>query len=142
MQNGGEVQSLLNPGRDNSWEWPLYRDRFGLCQKIRWGKNEVSCNCTCDAPPSSLGANTFTAKACAHKLSNMTKPTSSTKSLHFSEATLSLLYTHQKIQPRYAKRSNFYHQLQIAKAKLNAGSMSKKDYISFNNSYLDAKLLK
>ncbi|CRF41511.1 TolC family protein [Helicobacter ailurogastricus] len=43
----------------------------------------------------------------------------------------------------YAKREQiFYSQLNAAKAKVAAGSMSKKDYINFKNSYLESKLAK
>lgn len=43
----------------------------------------------------------------------------------------------------YTKREdNYRSQLTIAKKKLEAGSMSQKDYINFRNSYLEAKLAK
>lgn len=41
----------------------------------------------------------------------------------------------------YTKREdNYRSQLSIAKKRLDAGSMSQKDYINFRNSYLEAKL--
>ncbi|BCZ17815.1 Outer membrane protein HefD [Helicobacter sp. NHP19-003] len=43
----------------------------------------------------------------------------------------------------YARREQiFYSQLNAAKEKVAAGSMSKKDYINFKNSYLESKLAK
>ncbi|BCZ18533.1 Outer membrane protein HefD [Helicobacter sp. NHP19-012] len=43
----------------------------------------------------------------------------------------------------YARREQIFHsQLDAAKAKVAAGSMSKKDYINFKNSYLESKLAK
>ena len=55
---------------------------------------------------------------------------------------LTYVITKEKYKIYSQRELNFLSQLKIAKAKLNAGGMSQKDYISFNNSYLDAKLLK
>lgn len=50
--------------------------------------------------------------------------------------------TKEKYQVYVQREANFYSQLKIAKEKVKAGSMSEKDYINFNNSYLESKLAK
>ncbi|MCE3036889.1 TolC family protein [Helicobacter sp. faydin-H20] len=52
----------------------------------------------------------------------------------------SYILAHEKHQIYKQREQNFLSQLQIAKAKFEAGSVSKKDYVNFKNSYYEAKL--
>ncbi|WP_257842597.1 TolC family protein [Helicobacter sp. 13S00477-4] len=55
---------------------------------------------------------------------------------------LSYLITREKYNIYTQRENNYLSQLQIAKQKVNAGSMSEKDYINFKNSFLESKLAK
>ncbi|PAF47714.1 hypothetical protein BKH41_07360 [Helicobacter sp. 12S02232-10] len=55
---------------------------------------------------------------------------------------LNYVITKEKYDIYTQRENNYLSQLKIAKDKVDAGSMSKKDYINFRNSYLESKLAK
>ncbi|WP_253248326.1 TolC family protein [Helicobacter sp. 12S02634-8] len=55
---------------------------------------------------------------------------------------LNYTITKEKYDIYTQRENNYLSQLNIAKQKVNAGSMSQKDYINFKNSYLESRLAK
>ena len=145
VQNKAQFESLLETQRAmNSWESPYAEVDTGFV-KNALGKNEVSVTALLMVRPKLPWVQTFLHKSLRLQSEQYQKTYSLYKELAFIAAKrLYLTYTLTKEKYNIAtqREGNFYNQLKIAEAKLNAGSMSKKDYISFNNSYLDAKLLK
>lgn len=145
VQNKAQFESLLETQRAaNSWESPYAEVDTGFV-KNALGKNEVSVTALLMVRPKLPWVQTLLHKSLRLQSEQYQKTYNLYRELAFISAKrLYLTYTLTKEKYNIAtqREGNFYNQLKIAEAKLNAGSMSKKDYISFNNSYLDAKLLK
>ena len=145
VQNKAQFQSLLETQRaTNSWESPYTEVDTGFV-KNALGKNEVSVTALVMLRPKLPWVQTLLHKSLRIQIEQYDKAYKLYKELAYIAAKrlyLSYVLTKEKYNVATQRESNFYHQLQIAKAKLDAGSMSKKDYISFNNSYLDAQAFK
>lgn len=145
VRDKAQFQSLLeNQRATNSWESP-YTEIDTDFVKNALGKNETSVTALVMLRPKLPWVQTLLHKSLRTQVEQYDKTYKLHKELAYISAKrlyLSYTLTKEKYNVAMQRESNFYHQLQIAKAKLDAGSMSKKDYISFNNSYLDAKLLK
>ncbi|MGX2971514.1 TolC family protein [Helicobacter sp. T3_23-1059] len=128
----------------NAWDSP-YTEIEGTQNKNGYGKKELEINALFILKPKLPWVQTLLHKSLNLQTLQYQKTYNLYKNLAFISAKqlyLSYLITKEKYHIYIHRESNFLSQLQIAKARVKAGSMSQKDYISFNNSYLDAKLLK
>lgn len=128
----------------NSWESP-YAEVEGDSTKNGYGRRELEISALFLLKPKLPWVQTLLHKSLSLQTLQYQKTYNLYKNLAFISAKqlyLTYLITKEKYHIYIHRESNFLSQLQIAQAKLNAGSMSKKDYISFNNAYLDARLLK
>lgn len=128
----------------NSWESP-YAEVEGDSTKNGYGRRELEVTALFLLKPKLPWVQTLLHKSLSLQTFQYQKTYNLYKNLAFISAKqlyLTYLITKEKYHIYIHRESNFLSQLQIAQAKLNAGSMSKKDYISFNNAYLDARLLK
>lgn len=128
----------------NSWESP-YAEVEGDSTKNGYGRRELEVTALFLLKPKLPWVQTLLHKSLSLQTLQYQKTYNLYKNLAFISAKqlyLTYLITKEKYHIYIHRESNFLSQLQIAQAKLNAGSMSKKDYISFNNAYLDARLLK
>lgn len=128
----------------NSWESP-YAEVEGDSTKNGYGRRELEVSALFLLKPKLPWVQTLLHKSLSLQTLQYQKTYNLYKNLAFISAKqlyLTYLITKEKYHIYIHRESNFLSQLQIAQAKLNAGSMSKKDYISFNNAYLDARLLK
>ena len=145
VRDKAQFQSLLETQRAaNSWESP-YAEIETDFTKNTYGIKEIQTTAIVMLRPKLPWVQTLLSKSLRLQTEQYQKTYELYKNLAFISAKrlyLNYMITKEKYNIAIARENNFFSQLQIAKAKLNAGSMSKKDYISFNNSYLDAKLLK
>lgn len=145
VQNKAQFDSLIEAQKAvNSWDSPYAEIETGFA-KNAIGRNELEVTALFMLKPKLPWVQTLLHKSLKLQTEQYQKSYELYKNLAFISAKrLYLTYelTKEKYNVAIAREHNFLSQLQIAKAKLDAGSMSKKDYISFNNSYLDAKLLK
>lgn len=128
----------------NAWDSP-YTEIEGTQNKNGYGKKELELNALFILKPKLPWVQTLLHKSLNLQTLQYQKTYNLYKNLAFISAKqlyLNYIIAKEKYHIYIHRESNFLSQLQIAKAKLKAGSMSQKDYISFNNSYLDAKLLK
>lgn len=128
----------------NSWESP-YAEVEGDSTKNGYGRRELEVSALFLLKPKLPWVQTLLHKSLSLQTLQYQKTYNLYKNLAFISAKqlyLTYLITKEKYHIYIHRESNFLSQLQIAQAKLNAGSMSQKDYISFNNAYLDARLLK
>ena len=128
----------------NSWESP-YAEVDGDSTKNGYGRRELEVSALFLLKPKLPWVQTLLHKSLNLQTLQYQKTYNLYKNLAFISAKqlyLTYLITKEKYHIYIHRESNFLSQLQIAQAKLNAGSMSQKDYISFNNAYLDARLLK
>ena len=145
VRDKAQFQSLLETQRAaNSWESP-YAEIETDFTKNTYGIKEIQTTAIVMLRPKLPWVQTLLSKSLRLQTEQYQKTYELYKNLAFISAKrlyLNYMITKEKYNIAIARENNFFSQLQIAKAKLNAGSMSKKDYISFNNSYLDSKLLK
>ena len=145
VQNKAQFDSLIEAQKAmNSWDSPYAEIETGFA-KNAIGRNELEVTALFMLKPKLPWVQTLLHQSLKLQPEQYQKSYELYKNLAFISAKrLYLTYelTKEKYNVAIAREHNFLSQLQIAKAKLDAGSMSKKDYISFNNSYLDAKLLK
>ncbi|WP_233712887.1 MULTISPECIES: TolC family protein [unclassified Helicobacter] len=145
VKNKAQFDSLIEAQKAmNSWDSPYTEIETGFA-KNAIGRNELEVTALFMLKPKLPWVQTLLHQSLKLQTEQYQKSYELYKNLAFISAKrLYLTYelTKEKYNVAIARENNFLSQLQIAKAKLDAGSMSKKDYISFNNSYLDAKLLK
>lgn len=145
VKNKATFASLLESQKAyNSWESP-YAEVEGDSTKNGYGRRELEVSALFLLKPKLPWVQTLLHKSLSLQTLQYQKTYNLYKNLAFISAKqlyLTYLITKEKYHIYIHRESNFLSQLQIAQAKLNAGSMSKKDYISFNNAYLDARLLK
>lgn len=145
VKNKSTFASLLESQRAyNAWDSP-YAEIEGTGTKDGYGRKQTEVTALFMLKPKLPWVQTLLHKSLNLQTLQYQKTYNLYKNLAFISAKqlyLTYLITKEKYHIYIHRESNFLSQLQIAQAKLNAGSMSKKDYISFNNSYLDAKLLK
>lgn len=145
VKNKAQFQSLLEDQKAmNSWNSP-YAEIEGGMTKNPLGRQELETTTLFMVNPKLPWMQTLLHKSLKLQGEQYQKTYTLYKNLAFISAKqtyLTYVITKEKYKIYSQRELNFLSQLKIAKAKLNAGGMSQKDYISFNNSYLDAKLLK
>ncbi len=145
IKNKSQFESLLEEQRaTNAWDSP-YAEIESNQAKNAQGRNELETTALFMLKPKLPWVQTLLTKSLRLQSEQYQKTYELYKNLAFIAAKriyFTYVLTKEKYEIYIQREENFLSQLKIAKAKVKAGSMSQKDYISFNNSYLDAKLLK
>ncbi len=140
-----DFKSRLNEQRSvNSWDFPFITNETSMVKNFQ-GIIEAQPRTLLMVRPKLPWVSSLLSKSLSIKTIQYDKSYQLNKNLAFIGAKrlyLTYIMTKEKYQVYVQREANFYSQLKIAKEKVKAGSMSEKDYINFNNSYLESKLAK
>ncbi|MCQ2845100.1 TolC family protein [Helicobacter pylori] len=140
-----EFKSRLNEQRSvNAWDFPYIYNETSMVKNFQ-GIVEAQPRTLLMVRPKLPWVSSLLSKSLSIKTIQYDKSYQLNKNLAFIGAKrlyLTYVMTKEKYQVYVQREANFYSQLKIAKEKVKAGSMSEKDYINFNNSYLESKLAK
>ncbi len=140
-----DFKSRLNEQRSvNAWDFPYIYNETSMVKNFQ-GIVEAQPRTLLMVRPKLPWVSSLLSKSLSIKTIQYNKSYQLNKNLAFIGAKrlyLTYVMTKEKYQVYAQREANFYSQLKIAKEKVKAGSMSEKDYINFNNSYLESKLAK
>ncbi|MCQ2688473.1 TolC family protein [Helicobacter pylori] len=140
-----DFKSRLNEQRSvNAWDFPYIFNETSMVKNFQ-GIVEAQPRTLLMVRPKLPWVSSLLSKSLSIKTIQYDKSYQLNKNLAFIGAKrlyLTYVMTKEKYQVYVQREANFYSQLKIAKEKVKAGSMSEKDYINFNNSYLESKLAK
>ncbi|GAA7120847.1 TolC family protein [Helicobacter pylori] len=140
-----DFKSRLNEQRSvNAWDFPYIDNETSMVKNFQ-GIIEAQPRTILMVRPKLPWVSSLLSKSLSIKTIQYDKSYQLSKNLAFIGAKrlyLTYVMTKEKYQVYVQREANFYSQLKIAKEKVKAGSMSEKDYINFNNSYLESKLAK
>ncbi len=140
-----DFKSRLNEQRSiNAWDFPYIDNETSMVKNFQ-GIIEAQPRTLLVVRPKLPWVSSLLSKSLSIKTIQYDKSYQLSKNLAFIGAKrlyLTYVMTKEKYQVYVQREANFYSQLKIAKEKVKAGSMSEKDYINFNNSYLESKLAK
>ncbi|GAA8631317.1 TolC family protein [Helicobacter pylori] len=140
-----DFKSRLNEQRSiNAWDFPYIDNETSMVKNFQ-GIIEAQPRTLLMVRPKLPWVSSLLSKSLSIKTIQYDKSYQLNKNLAFIGAKrlyLTYVMTKEKYQVYVQREANFYSQLKIAKEKVKAGSMSEKDYINFNNSYLESKLAK
>ncbi len=140
-----DFKSRLNEQRSiNAWDFPYIDNETSMVKNFQ-GIIEAQPRTLLIVRPKLPWVSSLLSKSLSIKTIQYDKSYQLSKNLAFIGAKrlyLTYVMTKEKYQVYVQREANFYSQLKIAKEKVKAGSMSEKDYINFNNSYLESKLAK
>ncbi|WP_194151534.1 TolC family protein [Helicobacter pylori] len=140
-----DFKSRLNEQRSvNAWDFPYIYNETSMVKNFQ-GIVEAQPRTLLMVRPKLPWVSSLLSKSLSIKTIQYDKSYQLNKNLAFIGAKrlyLTYMMTKEKYQVYVQREANFYSQLKIAKEKVKAGSMSEKDYINFNNSYLESKLAK
>ncbi len=140
-----DFKSRLNEQRSvNAWDFPYIYNETSMVKNFQ-GIVEAQPRTLLMVRPKLPWVSSLLSKSLSIKTIQYDKSYQLNKNLAFIGAKrlyLTYMMTKEKYQVYAQREANFYSQLKIAKEKVKAGSMSEKDYINFNNSYLESKLAK
>ncbi|MFT2642521.1 TolC family protein [Helicobacter pylori] len=140
-----DFKSRLNEQRSvNAWDFPYITNETSMVKNFQ-GIIEAQPRTLLMVRPKLPWVSSLLSKSLSIKTIQYDKSYQLNKNLAFIGAKrlyLTYVMTKEKYQVYVQREANFYSQLKIAKEKVKAGSMSEKDYINFNNSYLESKLAK
>ncbi|WRE56927.1 TolC family protein [Helicobacter pylori] len=140
-----DFKSRLNEQRSiNAWDFPFIDNETSMVKNFQ-GIIEAQPRTVLMVRPKLPWVSSLLSKSLSIKTIQYDKSYQLNKNLAFIGAKrlyLTYVMTKEKYQVYVQREANFYSQLKIAKEKVKAGSMSEKDYINFNNSYLESKLAK
>ncbi|GAA8749741.1 TolC family protein [Helicobacter pylori] len=140
-----DFKSRLNEQRSiNAWDFPYIENETSMVKNFQ-GIIEAQPRTLLIVKPKLPWVSSLLSKSLSIKTIQYDKSYQLNKNLAFIGAKrlyLTYVMTKEKYQVYVQREANFYSQLKIAKEKVKAGSMSEKDYINFNNSYLESKLAK
>ncbi|UOS19071.1 TolC family protein [Helicobacter pylori] len=140
-----DFKSRLNEQRSiNAWDFPYIENETSMVKNFQ-GIIEAQPRTLLVVRPKLPWVSSLLSKSLSIKTIQYDKSYQLNKNLAFIGAKrlyLTYVMTKEKYQVYVQREANFYSQLKIAKEKVKAGSMSEKDYINFNNSYLESKLAK
>ncbi|AFI06339.1 hypothetical protein HCD_06700 [Helicobacter cetorum MIT 99-5656] len=140
-----DFKSRLNEQHSvNSWDFPYIDNETSMVKNFQ-GIIEAQPRTVLVIKPKLPWVSTLLSKSLSIKTIQYDKSYTLSKNLAFIGAKrlyLTYVMTKEKYQVYVQREANFFSQLKIAKEKVKAGSMSEKDYINFNNSYLESKLAK
>ncbi|WP_219030997.1 TolC family protein [Helicobacter pylori] len=140
-----DFKSRLNEQRSiNAWDFPYIDNETSMVKNFQ-GIIEAQPRTILMVRPKLPWVSSLLSKSLSIKTIQYDKSYQLNKNLAFIGAKrlyLTYVMTKEKYQVYVQREANFYSQLKIAKEKVKAGSMSEKDYINFNNSYLESKLAK
>ncbi|WRG05101.1 TolC family protein [Helicobacter pylori] len=140
-----DFKSRLNEQRSvNAWDFPYIYNETSMVKNFQ-GIIEAQPRTLLMVRPKLPWVSSLLSKSLSIKTIQYDKSYQLNKNLAFIGAKrlyLTYVMTKEKYQVYVQREANFYSQLKIAKEKVKAGSMSEKDYINFNNSYLESKLAK
>ncbi|GAA7121527.1 TolC family protein [Helicobacter pylori] len=140
-----DFKSRLNEQRSiNAWDFPYIDNETSMVKNFQ-GIIEAQPRTVLMVKPKLPWVSSLLSKSLSIKTIQYDKSYQLNKNLAFIGAKrlyLTYVMTKEKYQVYVQREANFYSQLKIAKEKVKAGSMSEKDYINFNNSYLESKLAK
>ncbi len=140
-----DFKSRLNEQRSiNAWDFPYIENETSMVKNFQ-GIIEAQPRTLLIVRPKLPWVSSLLSKSLSIKTIQYDKSYQLNKNLAFIGAKrlyLTYVMTKEKYQVYVQREANFYSQLKIAKEKVKAGSMSEKDYINFNNSYLESKLAK
>ncbi len=140
-----DFKSRLNEQRSiNAWDFPYIDNETSMVKNFQ-GIIEAQPRTVLMVRPKLPWVSSLLSKSLSIKTIQYDKSYQLNKNLAFIGAKrlyLTYVMTKEKYQVYVQREANFYSQLKIAKEKVKAGSMSEKDYINFNNSYLESKLAK
>ncbi|MDO7253288.1 TolC family protein [Helicobacter cappadocius] len=143
--NKAQYQSQLENQKSLlSWDYPYVETDISVVKNSQ-GRNEPQTTALLMITPKLPWVSSMLRQSLNIKTIQYKKSYELRKNLAFIAAKrLYLTYsiTKEKYNIYIQRENNYRSQLDIAKQKLDAGSMSKKDYINFRNSYLEAKLAK
>ncbi|WP_257874288.1 TolC family protein [Helicobacter sp. 13S00482-2] len=127
-----------------SWDYPYVETDISVVKNSQ-GRNEPQTTTLLMLTPKLPWVSSMLRQSLNIKTIQYKKSYELSKNLAFIAAKrlyLTYFITKEKYNIYIQRENNYQSQLDIAKQKLEAGSMSKKDYINFRNSYLEAKLAK
>ncbi|WP_104747675.1 TolC family protein [Helicobacter cetorum] len=140
-----DFKSRLNEQRStNAWDFPFIDNETSMVKNYQ-GIVEAQPRTVLVIKPKLPWVSSLLSKSLSIKTVQYDKSYTLSKNLAFIGAKrlyLTYVITKEKYKIYVQREANFYSQLEIAKKKVKAGSMSEKDYINFNNSYLESKLAK
>ncbi len=140
-----DFKSRLNEQRSiNAWDFPYIDNETSMVKNFQ-GIIEAQPRTVLMVRPKLPWVSSLLSKSLSIKTIQYDKSYQLSKNLAFIGAKrlyLTYVMTKEKYQVYVQREANFYSQLKIAKEKVKAGNMSEKDYINFNNSYLESKLAK
>ncbi|WP_104713851.1 TolC family protein [Helicobacter cetorum] len=140
-----DFKSRLNEQRSiNSWDFPYIDNETSMVKNYQ-GIVEAQPRTVLVIKPKLPWVSSLLSKSLSIKTIQYDKSYKLSKNLAFIGAKrlyLTYVITKEKYKIYVQRENNFYSQLEIAKKKVKAGSMSEKDYINFRNSYLESKLAK
>lgn len=145
VKNKAYFNSLLEDQKSmNAWDSPYVEAESGF-KKNQIGRQEVETTALFMVRPKLPWVQTLLSKTLKLQTIQYSKSYELYRNIAFIGAkNLYLTYyiSKEKLHMFEQREANFLSQLQIAESKWKAGSMSKKDYISFKKSFYDAKLLR
>ncbi len=145
IKSKAQFQSLLEEQKAiNAWNSPYAEVEVGFAKNSQ-GRQELETTALFMINPKLPWVQTLLHKSLKLQSEQYKKSYDLYKNLAIIGAKrlyLTYMLTKEKYKIYTQREQNFLSQLKIAESKLKAGSMSQKDYISFNNSYLDSRLLK
>lgn len=145
IKNKAQFESLLEDQKTAmAWDYPYIETDVSMV-KDSLGKNEPQTTALLMITPKLPWVSSMLRQSLNIKTIQYKKTYELLKNITFINAKkLYLIYvlTKEKYNIYTKREQNYFSQLKIARAKVNAGSMSERDYINFNNSYLEAKLAK
>ncbi|WP_095333805.1 TolC family protein [Helicobacter sp. 11S02596-1] len=140
-----EFESLLENQRSLiAWDYPYVETDVSMV-KNNQGRLEPQTTALLMLVPKLPWVSTMLYQSLHIKTAEYKKSYELSKNLVFIAAKrlyLNYVITKEKYDIYTQRENNYLSQLKIAKEKVDAGSMSKKDYINFKNSYLESRLAK
>lgn len=145
INNKAQYQSQLENQKSlMSWDYPYVETDVSVVKNSE-GRNEPQTTALLMITPKLPWVSSMLRQSLNIKTIQYKKSYQLSKNLAFIAAKrlyLTYCIAEEKYNIYVQRENNYRSQLDIAKQKLDAGSMSKKDYINFRNSYLEAKLAK
>lgn len=145
INNKAQYQSQLEDQKSlMSWDYPYVETDISVVKNSQ-GRNEPQTTALLMITPKLPWVSSMLAQSLNIKSIQYKKSYQLSKNLAFIAAKrlyLNYCIAEEKYNIYVQRENNYRSQLDIAKQKVDAGSMSKKDYINFRNSYLEAKLAK
>lgn len=145
IDNKARYQSQLEDQKSlMSWDYPYVETDISVVKNSE-GRNEPQTTALLMITPKLPWVSSMLSQSLNIKTIQYKKSYQLSKNLTFIAAKrlyLNYRIAEEKYNIYVQRENNYLSQLEIAKQKLDAGSMSKKDYINFRNSYLEAKLAK